>query len=606
MRRQYEEVVCTPAGDELNPCEDLLGNDVYRAISWLVSFLSITGNVAVLVVLALAHHSARRVHNFLMMNLAFADLCAGLYMAMLTIQDAATSGAYYNAAVDWQTGPGCAAAGFFAVFSSQLSVSSMLLLSFEVWYTTCFAIYGRVFTFRLAQRLMALAWLLALTLAALPIAGVSSYSATSTCLPLDVRGPADRAYLFSGLLINLFAFLGIVVCYVAIYRQVTGTHTTRDRFPEDVQIAKKMFYLIATDAFCWIPTIFLGLTAAADLPLISVSTSKLFLVVFFPINSMANPWLYFFLTRQFRKDMSRLRRKHPWLSGPSFHNSRLAGGHRSDATNGTFRRRSSAAPVTQTTNRPSITSTPLGSLLSVFSSWPHSSSLPRVLVDPLRRPAAKRLSAPSIHAGAETEEPAKQPGESCSMVHLNHSEEATEQPTQDLEQETVLDGPAVAQSGSRGSRLRQALGMRPQLSFIQETSENSHSSNSHSGGDQLDNGSPLRGVLHPPASLDESRYYSSGPSLRRTSVTSSLSSGLSASPHGSQLLLDRRPSECNRRRPSEDSGYTGTPGPEKTLPFRFAVPRTKAPSSTLEPCQPEQTAPLLLVLPPSPPAQNTD
>lgn len=50
-----------------------------------------------------------------MCHLAFSDLCMGIYLVVIATVDIVTRGRYYNHAIDWQTGPGCSAAGFFTV-----------------------------------------------------------------------------------------------------------------------------------------------------------------------------------------------------------------------------------------------------------------------------------------------------------------------------------------------------------------------------------------------------------------------------------------------------------------------------------------------------------
>lgn len=146
VRAQYREVECEPAPDALSPCEDLLGQPVFRAVSWLMTLAALAGNATVLagsdrtrslhppvamwarrLVLGVSASGAqrnRRVHLFLMANLAFADLLLGIvsgcvcdgwsalvphlldleYMLMLSWEDGLTMGRYYNYAVDWQTG----------------------------------------------------------------------------------------------------------------------------------------------------------------------------------------------------------------------------------------------------------------------------------------------------------------------------------------------------------------------------------------------------------------------------------------------------------------------------------------------------------------------
>ncbi len=57
-------------------------------------------------------------------------------MAILSIADIRTSNEYYNHAVEWQTGAGCKFAGFLSIFASELSIITMFLISFEIWYNT--------------------------------------------------------------------------------------------------------------------------------------------------------------------------------------------------------------------------------------------------------------------------------------------------------------------------------------------------------------------------------------------------------------------------------------------------------------------------------------
>ena len=44
------------------------------------------------------------VSKFLMCHLAVADLCQGVYLALVAAMDAHTVGAYFNHAIDWQNG----------------------------------------------------------------------------------------------------------------------------------------------------------------------------------------------------------------------------------------------------------------------------------------------------------------------------------------------------------------------------------------------------------------------------------------------------------------------------------------------------------------------
>uniref|UniRef100_A0A914WTS2 G-protein coupled receptors family 1 profile domain-containing protein n=1 Tax=Plectus sambesii TaxID=2011161 RepID=A0A914WTS2_9BILA len=277
----YENITCTPEPNALNPCEDVVGYTFLRFAIWVVWIFAIVGNIGVWAVLIIVKHPRMKVHYFFMMNLALADLLTGVYLAMLAIQDIRTSGEYYNYAVEWQTGMGCKVAGFISVFASELSIITMFLISFEIWYNTKYVFYGKRLHQYAAWILMFLGYIYATLMAALPLLGVSSYSPTSICLPLKISSTVDRGYIISGLIFNIIAFCGMATNYGMIYCTMNGS-ASRSTRPEDIQVAKKMALLIGTDFLCWCPTILFGLTAALKMPLINISVAKIFLVLFYP------------------------------------------------------------------------------------------------------------------------------------------------------------------------------------------------------------------------------------------------------------------------------------------------------------------------------------
>ena len=121
------------------------------------------------------------------------------------------------------------------------------------------------------------------------------------CLPMDVKTPLAQAFILLLLLFNVGAFLVVCVCYVLIYLAVRNP-----QFPSrsaDAKIAKRMAVLIFTDLLCMAPISFFAISAAFKVPLITVTNSKILLVLFFPINSCANPFLYAIFTKAFRKDV---------------------------------------------------------------------------------------------------------------------------------------------------------------------------------------------------------------------------------------------------------------------------------------------------------------
>uniref|UniRef100_A0AAV2LF85 Thyrotropin receptor n=1 Tax=Knipowitschia caucasica TaxID=637954 RepID=A0AAV2LF85_KNICA len=291
---------CTPMPDAFNLCEDIMAAVSLRVLIWVISVLALLGNTAVLLVL-LGTRAKLTVPRFLMCHLAFADLCMGVYLAVIATVDMFTRGKYYNYAIDWQTGLGCSAAGFFTVFASELSVFTLTAITLERWHTITHALrLDRKLRLRHACFVMAGGWLFSLIAALLPTLGVSSYGKVSICLPMDVDSTVAQIYVVSLLLLNVVAFLCVCVCYLSIY--LTIRNPTSAPAHADTRIAKRMALLIFTDFLCMAPISFFAISAALKLPLITVTEAKFLLVLFYPINSCSNPFLYAFCTRTFRRD----------------------------------------------------------------------------------------------------------------------------------------------------------------------------------------------------------------------------------------------------------------------------------------------------------------
>ncbi|XP_054678947.1 lutropin-choriogonadotropic hormone receptor isoform X2 [Grus americana] len=291
---------CTPEPDAFNPCEDILGYSFLRVLIWFINILAIAGNFTVLLVLITSHYKLT-VPRFLMCNLSFADFCMGLYLLLIASVDAQTSGQYYNHAIDWQTGSGCSTAGFFTVFASELSVYTLTVITIERWHTITYAMQlDRKLRLRHAVPIMLGGWIFSILIAVLPLLGVSSYMKVSICLPMDIETGLSQAYILLILVLNVVAFVVICACYIKIYIAVQNPELVAAN--KDTKVAKRMAILIFTDFTCMAPISFFAISAAFKVPLITVTNSKILLVLFYPVNSCANPFLYAIFTKAFRRD----------------------------------------------------------------------------------------------------------------------------------------------------------------------------------------------------------------------------------------------------------------------------------------------------------------
>ena len=125
---------CTPTPNDFYPCEDLMGRQWLRVCVWIVFLLALLGNVCVLFVLT-SNFGKLDVQQYLIVNLAFADLCLGIYLGFLAFVDIITLGDFRLHALEWQFSGSCKAAGFLAVFASELSVYTLTVITIERFIT---------------------------------------------------------------------------------------------------------------------------------------------------------------------------------------------------------------------------------------------------------------------------------------------------------------------------------------------------------------------------------------------------------------------------------------------------------------------------------------
>lgn len=298
-----KDVICLPKRDAYHPCEDIMGAKWLTVVSLMVGSVALVANLVVVVVI-LSSDRRLNVHRFLMSNLAFADFCLGLYIFILVCVSMDTSGEYYNHVKAWQYGAGCKIAGFIAVFSTELSVYTLTVITIERFFAIVYAMEVNTrLSLRKAVKVMIAGWLFAFLIATLPLVGVNSYQSVAICLPFNSDTKGGLAYVGIVLVLNFGTFLVIAGLYAKMFQVVVGPGPVEGA-PQrnDAKVAKRMALLVFTDFVCWTPIAFFGLLAAFGTPLIGVEDSKFLLVFFFPLNSLCNPFLYAFFTKAFKRE----------------------------------------------------------------------------------------------------------------------------------------------------------------------------------------------------------------------------------------------------------------------------------------------------------------
>lgn len=305
-------VRCLPQPGPFQPCQDLFDWWTLRFGVWLVFPLAMIGNATVLIVLLFGRRRRRRrrmdVPRFLVCNLAAADFLMGIYLGMLALVDASTLGNFRAYAIRWQYSWPCRITGFLGVFSTELSVYTLSVITVERNYAITNAMHlNKRLSLRAATTIMSIGWVFAFILALLPLVGVSDYRKFAICLPFETDDSIwSMIYVLSLIGVNGIAFLLLMGCYLRMYCAIRGSQAWNSN---DTRIAMRMALLVFTDFLCWAPIAFFTVTAVAGWRLISLEEAKIFAVFVLPLNACANPFLYAFFTKQFKKECQALCRR---------------------------------------------------------------------------------------------------------------------------------------------------------------------------------------------------------------------------------------------------------------------------------------------------------
>lgn len=295
-----QEVQCHPEPNSLTPCENLLDPQPLPVLVWFIWFVIAISNLAVLFVMLVSKEKIK-VPQFFICNLALADFLLGVYLAFLGAVDVRTRGkSFYKSALTWQMGSGCQLAGFVAIFSSELSVFILTVMTLERLHTIAYSFKRGRMKMRYAVAIVTIGWLLAGSLALLPIFDINTYSDVAICLPFRMESIKDKLFIALVLSLNITAFVIILVCYLQILRLFCLSPSVQQTSRKDkIVISLKMGMLVLTNLICWLPLATVGYAAVFDEHLIDLVMAKFFVILIFPFNACLNPFIYSIFTRHF-------------------------------------------------------------------------------------------------------------------------------------------------------------------------------------------------------------------------------------------------------------------------------------------------------------------
>ncbi|XP_040906960.1 relaxin receptor 2a isoform X3 [Toxotes jaculatrix] len=243
-----------------------------------------------------------------------ADCLMGVYLFFVGVFDVKFRGQYNRNALLWMESVECRTIGFLAMLSSEVSVLLLTYLTLEKFLVIVFP-FSNLRPGKLQTGVvLASIWLLGFVIAAVPLMDEdvfgNYYGRNGVCFPLHSdrqEKPTAKGYstgIFLGL--NLVAFLVIVFSYSSMFYSIykTGINATdlRSRLHRDVAVANRFFFIVFSDALCWIPIFLVKILSLLKVE-IPGTISSWVVIFILPINSALNPILYTLTTSFFREQV---------------------------------------------------------------------------------------------------------------------------------------------------------------------------------------------------------------------------------------------------------------------------------------------------------------
>ncbi|XP_071362454.1 relaxin receptor 2a isoform X3 [Trachinotus anak] len=307
---------CKPNTDGISSFEDLLANIVLRVSVWVMAFITCFGNLFVIGMRSLIR-AENNLHAACIKVLCCADCLMGVYLFFVGVFDVKFRGQYNRNALLWMESVECRTIGFLAMLSSEVSVLLLTYLTMEKFLVIVFP-FSNLRPGKLQTGVvLASIWLLGFIIAAVPLMNEDMfgnyYGRNGVCFPLHSdrqEKPTAQGYstgIFLGL--NLVAFLVIVFSYSSMFFSIykTGINATdlRSRLHRDVAVANRFFFIVFSDALCWIPIFLVKILSLLKVE-IPGTISSWVVIFILPINSALNPILYTLTTSFFREQVELL------------------------------------------------------------------------------------------------------------------------------------------------------------------------------------------------------------------------------------------------------------------------------------------------------------
>ncbi|XP_029066087.1 relaxin receptor 2 isoform X2 [Monodon monoceros] len=312
--------ICMPLTDGISSFEDLLANNILRIFVWVIAFITCFGNLFVIGMRSFIK-AENMTHATSIKILCCADCLMGVYLFFVGFFDLKYRGQYQKYALVWMESSQCRLLGFLAMLSTEVSVLLLTYLTLEKFLAVVFPFSNIRPGKRQTSVILIGIWIVGFLIAVIPFWKEdyfgNFYGKNGVCFPLyydqteDIGSKGYSLGIFLG--VNSLAFLIIVFSYTimfcSIQRTALQTSEARSNTGREAAVANRFFFIVISDAICWIPVFVIKILSLFRLEIPETITS--WVVIFFlPVNSALNPILYTLTTSFFKDKLKQLLHKH--------------------------------------------------------------------------------------------------------------------------------------------------------------------------------------------------------------------------------------------------------------------------------------------------------
>ncbi|XP_078375556.1 uncharacterized protein LOC144658924 [Oculina patagonica] len=310
---------CQSPAVAFSTCDDLMKNNTLRMCIWILGLLAFIGNFLV-IIWRVRMRDENKVQSFMLTNLACSDFLMGVYLLIIAIKDLQWKGEYFQHDVAWRTGHLCRFAGALSMLSSEVSVLMLLAITMDRLICVVFALRMRPLSLRSARIICSCIWIFGIIISFIPWTGISYFQdkkrgigffgSSAVCLPLQFSEGKPAGWEYSTaffITLNGVAFLCILTAYVLMFwttLRLIRSSQARHMIKAESTRATRLFFIVLTDFFCWMPVIILGILSLTGDFRDPKHEAKVWIAVFvLPVNSAINPILYTFSTLGVRRKL---------------------------------------------------------------------------------------------------------------------------------------------------------------------------------------------------------------------------------------------------------------------------------------------------------------